>query len=85
MATLPVVVQYAKQEQYNNVRLVAAFSGLQDSVKLQSGVELSLSNSDGSTHLTQLNTICRYIAEAGSRKEQLLGSSPAAKSQVKES
>jgi len=81
---VPLVVQYANQEQFNNLRLVAAFSELQDGVKLQSGAELSLTSPDSSMQLTQLNTICRYIAEAGSRREQLLGSSPAAKAQTSE-
>ena len=79
---VPLDVQYATQEQYNNLRLVAAYSELQSSVSLHSGAVLSLKAPDTDMQLTQLNTICRYIAEAGNRKEQLLGSNPAAKAQV---
>ena len=75
-------VQYATQEQYNILRLVAAYSELQNGVSLHGGAELSYKDPDTGMRLTQLNTICRYMAEAGNRKEQLLGSSPSAKAQV---
>lgn len=81
-AATPASVHYANEEQHHILRLVSTYADAVHSVNVESGKDLSLRSSDGNLHLTGLNTICRYIAEQGRRREQLLGSDEASKAQV---
>ncbi len=76
-------VHYANEEQHHILRLVSTYAEALQIVQIESSNELSLRNSEGNLHLTGLNTICRYIAELGSKREQLLGLDIASKAQVR--
>lgn len=80
--TVAAAVQYANEEQYKQLRLVAEYAGILDKVSLDKGSELSLKSSDGNLELTGLNTICRYIAELSKLRGQLLGADEASSAQV---
>ena len=82
-AASPASVHYANDEQYHILRLVSIYADALHTVRVEASKELSLRDSEGSLHLTGLNTICRYIAEQGKRKKQLLGSDDASKAQVR--
>lgn len=81
-AAIPAQVHYANDEQYHVLRLVSIYAEALHAVHVEPSSDLSLRNSDGNLHLTGLNTICRYIAEQGNRKQQLLGSEASHRAQV---
>ena len=81
-AAMAASVSYASDEQHKNLRLVAAYVGVQDRIRLEGGKELSLQNSEGNLHLKGLNTICRYLAELSDRRQQMLGHDDATAAQV---
>lgn len=76
------VVYYANDDQFHILALVRSYANSWDQVSLLSGKQLLLESRSGSLQLTGLNTICRYIAELGPKKDQLLGTDDVTKAQV---
>lgn len=69
-------------EQARGVLLVASISGVLERLDVSGAAEsLSLVTDEGKT-VAGINTICRYVASIGARREQLLGASPEVQAQV---
>lgn len=70
------------EDQRRNIELVALYAGASPQIKVSPGSTLALRNPDGRVQLEGLNTICRFIANLGDNKAQLLGEDDAAKTEV---
>ena len=75
-------IQYTTEEQWRDLILVATYTGVLDRIKIESGKQLCLQDSQGAMQLTGINTICRYLANLSRIKPQMLGFEEGPQAQV---